>query len=88
VRRTNIYLDDDQCVALDERAAAVGISRAELIRRYLDEALGRGGDDLEADLGAIRAAAGLWSDRGVDLIERSPGEREADLERRWARDAV
>lgn len=88
MRRTNIYLDDDQCRALDRRAADAGISRAELIRRYLDEALGRGHDDLAADLAAIDAAFGLWADREVELVDRAPGEREADLEQRWHGRAV
>jgi hypothetical protein len=85
-RRTNIYLDDEQCVALDARAEAEGVSRAELIRRYLDEALGRGQSDLEHDLAAIDAAFGIWADRDdIDIPSRAPGEREADLERRWRR---
>lgn len=84
-RRTNIYLDDDQCDALDARAQAAGVSRAELIRRYLDEALGRGQSDLEHDLDAIDAAFGIWADREIDMASRAPGEREADLERRWLR---
>lgn len=84
-RRTNIYLDDEQCDALDARAQAEGLSRAELIRRYLDEALGRGRSDLEHDLAAIDAAFGIWADREIDIPSRAPGEREADLERRWGR---
>lgn len=85
-RRTNIYLDDEQCVALDARAEAEGVSRAELIRRYLDEALGRGRSDLEHDLAAFDAAFGIWADRDeADLPSRGPSARQEDLDRRWGR---
>lgn len=84
-RRTNIYLDDEQCDALDARARAEGVSRAELIRRYLDEALGRGQSDLEHDLAIIDETFGALAGVEFDIPSRAPGEREADLERRWRR---
>jgi hypothetical protein len=85
MRRTNIYLDEEQCDALDVRARAEGISRAELIRRYLDEALGRGQDDLEHDLALIEETFGALAGVDIDIPDRGPGEREADLARRWRR---
>lgn len=84
-RRTNIYLDDEQCDALDARATAEGVSRAELIRRYLDEALGRGHDDLEHDLAILEETFGALADVDFDVPDRAPGKREADLERGWRR---
>jgi hypothetical protein len=44
MKRTNIYLDDEQLRALDDRASGEGISRAELIRRMIDRALDGDGD--------------------------------------------
>jgi metal-responsive CopG/Arc/MetJ family transcriptional regulator len=45
VKRTQIYLDDEQTTRLDERAAVNGATRSELIRRavdaYLDHPDGR-----------------------------------------------
>ncbi|HYF45653.1 MAG TPA: CopG family transcriptional regulator [Acidimicrobiales bacterium] len=82
-RRTNIYLDDEQCEALDSRAEAEGVSRAELIRRYLDEALGRGRGEVDHDLAILEETFGIFADVEVDIPDRGPGEREAELERRW-----
>lgn len=76
-QRTNIYLDTDQCVALDRQAEAEGVSRAELIRRHLDAALERDADDLAADLAAIDDSFGVI-DREID-ITRGPGAREQHL---------
>lgn len=41
MRRTQIYLDDDQTVRLDHHAAAEGVTRSTLIRRAVDEYLAR-----------------------------------------------
>lgn len=79
--RTNIYLDERQAAALSERARAEGVSRAELIRRLLDRALGTG-EDLEGDLAAIVDSFGVAkSDEFV--LERGPDERSAHLDRMW-----
>ncbi len=40
MRRTNIYLADEQCSALDEIARSNGTSCAELVRRLIDQAIG------------------------------------------------
>lgn len=71
MRRTNIYLADDQCAALDELARSEGISRAEVIRRLIDEAMASDRRDLQGDLAAIEESfASLAEDvafgRGVD----------------------
>jgi hypothetical protein len=84
-RRTNIYLDDEQCEALDARADAEGVSRAELIRRYLDDALGRGRSDLEHDLALIEETFGTLAGVEFDIPDRAADDRQADLDRRWQR---
>ena len=60
MRRTNIYLSDEQTSALDEASRAQGVTRAELVRRLIDRGLGaENSADLEADLAAIRGAFGV-----------------------------
>lgn len=71
MRRTNIYLADDQCTALDELARSSGISRAEAVRRLIDEAIASDRRDLQRDLAAIEESFGTLGedvvfDRGVD----------------------
>jgi metal-responsive CopG/Arc/MetJ family transcriptional regulator len=78
MRRTNIYLADDQCSALDELARSSGISRAEVIRRLIDEALASDRRDLLGDLAAINESFGILDedlvfDRGVDERARHLG---------------
>ena len=81
MKRTNIYLDTDQTAALDRLAGEEGVSRAELIRRLLDRALGSQDDDLAADLAAIEESFGALHD--VDIAARSAGDREEHLARMW-----
>ena len=84
MRRTQIYLTDEQDRLLSERARDQGLSKAEVIRRLLDERLGAGSNQERAE--AIRRTAGLLADypdwpewlasvRGVPTDERtlSPG---------------
>ena len=81
MKRTNIYLGDAQKVMLDRMANAQGISRAELIRQFIDrEVSGPRATDLEADLAAITDSFGLL--QGEDsLVTRAPDERAKHLER-------
>jgi hypothetical protein len=79
MRRTNIYLDPDQTDRLDRLAADAGISRAELIRRLLERALGGGQGDLTSDLDAIDSAFGAMSELSVPT--RAPDARARHLER-------
>jgi metal-responsive CopG/Arc/MetJ family transcriptional regulator len=65
MQRTNIYLDEGQTAALDEVARDLGISRAELIRRLLDQALGHTAPDRDLDLEAIAASAGVLGAQDV-----------------------
>ncbi len=86
MRRTNIYLEERQCRALELRAKREGVSRAELVRRYVDEGLERPDVvDLEGDLAAITATAGAWKDRAPQELPRR-GDRTEVLENLWRDD--
>lgn len=85
MNRTNIYLTEDQTVALDRLAAQEGTSRAEVIRRLLNRALAGDDQDLSADLAAIEASFG--ADRDIDTPSRESGERENHLAALWERSA-
>ena len=81
MKRTNIYLGEDQSAALDAMARAQGRSRAEVIRELIDRELsGSGSADLDADLIAIDGSFGVLSDDDA-FLERGPDERAAHLNR-------
>lgn len=79
MKRTNLYLDEAQTVALDEMASAQGISRAELVRRLLDRGLNGTPIDEESDLSAIEESFGVMDNRMFSA--RGPDERAAHLDR-------
>lgn len=81
MKRTNIYLDEEQTASLDRLAQQEGVSRAELIRHLLNKALSGGDDNLAADLEAIDDSFGALRD--LDMPVRHPGSREAHLGRIW-----
>lgn len=84
MRRTNLYLDDRQTGALDERAASAGISRAELVRQLIDKGLAGAAPDVEADLAAIEGSFGAvtdWDGAARDAQD----ERAAHLDAVWRR---
>lgn len=83
MKRTNIYLDEQQTASLDKLAEQQGVSRAELIRKLLDGALSNSDDNLEADLNAIGESFGALRD--VESPERRPGSREEHLNQMWRR---
>lgn len=83
MRRTNIYLDEEQTASLDRLAEQQGVSRAELIRQLLDRALSNADDNLESDLKVIGDSFGALKD--VEPHDRGPGEREEHLNRMWRR---
>lgn len=83
MRRTNIYLDEEQCNALDRLAKEEGIARAELIRRLLDRCLSEREADLDADLEAIDASFGVLAPNDVVVEQRRMDGRGAHLERMW-----
>ncbi len=78
MRRTNIYLADDQCSALDELARSSGISRAEAVRRLIDEAIASERRDLQGDLAAIEESFGILG--GEVFFDRGMDERARHLE--------
>lgn len=80
MRRTNIYLADEQCSALDELARSTGKSRAEIIRQIVDQAIASDQQDLDADLLAIEESFGALADDGV-IFERGSDERMRHLDR-------
>jgi plasmid stability protein len=80
MHRTNIYLTAEQRTELAARAAAEGISVAELVRRLLDQALLGASEDLGEDLAAIDVSFGALREVDID-IDRTDGERGAHLER-------
>ena len=80
MKRINIYLAEGQAAALDRAAQAAGISRAELIRKLIDRAIGgRLGADLVADLAAIDGSFGILA--GEDAFAREADERMDYLDR-------
>ena len=81
MKRTNIYLADAQSEALDRLAQAQGVSRAEIIREFVDAGLGASAAaDLDADLAAIRQSFGILSDEDM-AVDRGEDERARHLER-------
>jgi Ribbon-helix-helix protein, copG family len=66
MKRTNICLADEQRAALEDLARARGISRAELIRQFIDRSITTPGTaDPEADLAAIRESFGVMRDDAI-----------------------
>lgn len=63
MRRTQIYLDDEQTARLDERAVADGVSRSTLIRRAIDDLLSA--DEHDPEEWRSRWLAALASSEGV-----------------------
>lgn len=82
MQRTNIYLADDQIAALDEMASARGVSRAQIVRAFIEH--GRSGTQgLDNDLLAIEESFGaLRNEQSAEYtLDRDTGEREQHLER-------
>lgn len=81
MKRTNIYLDEEQAELLDRLAKVEGISRAEMIRRLLDRSLRSEVDGMAAGLAAIDESFGVLADS--EWPERHAGDREEHLARMW-----
>lgn len=62
MERTQIYLSRNQAAALDREAKRTGTTRSHLIREAI-EARYRPHRDADEAREALRATAGLWSDR-------------------------
>ncbi len=61
VKRTQIYLDEDQDAKLERRAAAVGVTKSALIRAAIDKFLSRERSPLELE-GALDETYGALPD--------------------------
>lgn len=85
MRRTNIYLEDQQSEALDEASRSEGISRAELVRRLIDRGMSEcSNNDVDADLAAIHDSFGVLGDQVIDAdglpLERGIDDRARHLD--------
>jgi hypothetical protein len=94
VKRTQIYLDEQQDELLAERAAAVGTTKSDLIRMAIDQYLGRAGmslDDWRSRWqSAVRDTAGTApylpsSDEWTAAEARRTEDRARLLESHWRR---
>lgn len=82
MNRTNIYLTDEQRGVLAARAAAEGISAAELVRQLIDQALFGANEDLTDDLAAIDVSFGALREVEVEIdLDRADGQRRVHLDR-------
>ena len=64
--RTIIELPEPQIRALAAYCAREKVSRAEAIRRAVNELLTKSEHERSDDEAAFKAAFGLWKDRGID----------------------
>jgi len=80
MKRTNIYLGEGQTAALNQWSQGAGVSRAELVRRLIDQGIGVETSDLDSDLRAISESfAAFAGERG--RWRRGRGGRERHLDR-------
>ncbi len=81
MKRTNIYLTEDQQRCLSSKAKEEGVTKSKIVRRILDEALldtapSRSVED------ALAVSFGVWSDRSDEQMEEILAwRREASLQR-------
>ncbi len=84
MKRTQVYIREDQAQRIAERAEERGVSQAEVIRQILDGAFDLGDAEAEARA-AILATAGIlndapdWPEWQRSVRGRSASERLADL---------
>lgn len=85
MKRTNIYLADAQVAALADAARSQGLTRAELVRRYVDRGLcGTDSADLAAELAAIEQSFGVPANE-QPAGSRGTDDRARHLDRVWRR---
>ncbi|HEY3218720.1 MAG TPA: ribbon-helix-helix protein, CopG family [Candidatus Limnocylindria bacterium] len=79
MRRTQIYLTDEQGRTLERRRKATGSSVSELIRAAIDAAYSRRRSMSKAErVRLARSTAGSWSgfaETGAEYVERIRGSR-------------
>lgn len=81
MRRTQIYLDDEEADLLSAASERTGASRSELIRRAVRTQYGA--KTPESRLAALRGSAGVWGDRsgtGADYVDGFRGDLSERLE--------
>ncbi len=83
MQRTNIYLEGRQTSGLDEVARQLGLTRAELVRRYVDRGLHDDAGGVDATLAAIDDSFGVLADDDGHREARGPSARDAHLDRLW-----
>jgi len=89
VRRTQIYLDEEQDRRLAQRAAVLRRTRSEVIRQALDSYLDQPVDEdvrLAEFRSAVVAAAGAepyFTQEYLEELREADRQRSAGLERRW-----
>ena len=75
MRRTQVYLGDEELALLDRAVCATGASRSELIRRAVRQTYGT--MSTEQKLQALQETAGAWSDRqvtGAQYVDATRGD--------------
>ena len=87
MKRTNIYLEERQTAILDRMASEQGVSRAEIVRRLLDEALHEQGENVAAGVAAIRESFGVLRDAEFNPTDRGEDARSRHLARVWNSDS-
>jgi hypothetical protein len=81
VMRTIIELPEAQVRALAAYCARAKVSRAEAIRRAVNELLAKSEQDRAEDEAAFKAAFGMWKNRGIDGVDY-----QRQLRAEWDRD--
>ena len=85
MRRTQIYLSEEQSRLLERQSEATGSSISHLIRAAIDAVYGRRRSLTRAQKARIaRATAGAWSERaetGAEYVERLRGAGRLDRAR-------
>jgi Ribbon-helix-helix protein, copG family len=74
MRRTQVYLGDEELELLDRVGRAMGVSRSELIRRAVRRTFGE--KTKVEKLHAVEASAGSWRDRrftGAEYVDAIRG---------------
>lgn len=75
MRRTQIYLDNEESELLSRAVTRTGASRSELIRRAIRTEYGE--QPARTRIAALRASAGVWRDRsatGADYVDAARGD--------------
>jgi hypothetical protein len=77
MRRTQIYLTEEQGALLERRSRATGRTVSELIREAIDAAYARGREMSQQDRARLaRSTAGAWGafpETGAEYVERVRG---------------